>query len=156
MSVDQPEQLRTLVHRFLRTFGLLDQSRTPCGVPLPVSQAHALMELLDSPGLSQTLLSGRLGLSKSSVSRLVRRLAEGDQLRRDPDPEDGRVFRLRLTDKGRRAAKVIESASRERFGRLLGGVPPERRGQLLEALELLVSAVPRVEDPGGAGGTGDG
>lgn len=123
---------------------------------MPVSQAHALMELLWSPGVSQTELSQSLGLSKSNVSRLVRRLEERGQLRRVPDPADGRVSRVELTRKGEELARALDLRSRDRFSRLLDAVPAGRRGQVLEALELLVAAVPETGRAEHRGGSGDG
>jgi len=52
----------------------------------------------------------RLSLTQSTVTELVQRAEEADLLQREPSPTDGRVFFLRLTDKGERllAASVGE------------------------------------------------
>ena len=61
---------------FVRAFGLHKGDETPCGVPIPVSEAHALTALADAGagGRSQTDLGRELGLTKSTVSRLVDQL----------------------------------------------------------------------------------
>ena len=42
--------------------------RTPCGQPVTVAEAHALIELSSEPGLSQNGLAARLQLEKSSCT----------------------------------------------------------------------------------------
>ena len=46
-------------------------------------------------------LHGRVLLSQPALSRMVDRLAQRGLIRRDPDPADGRVVLLSLTDEGR-------------------------------------------------------
>ena len=77
--------------RFVRNFGLHQPDRTPCGQPLPVSEAHALAEIARDGPLRQVELARRLKLQKSSVSRLVTNLAARGWLHRhaadEPDTE---------------------------------------------------------------------
>jgi DNA-binding MarR family transcriptional regulator len=61
------EQLVALI----RAFGLHRPDQTPCGQPVAVAEAHALMELAQGAPLSQNDLAARLQLEKSTVSRLV-------------------------------------------------------------------------------------
>jgi DNA-binding MarR family transcriptional regulator len=135
-----PLQLRALVHAFIRRFGLLDGSRTPCGQDLPTSKAHALMELLAHPGLRQCDLGQRLGLTKSGVSRLVAGLVASGHVTREADPQDGRAFRVRLTQKGHRLATHVDQASRARFTSLLEALPPSERRNVCASLNHLVEA----------------
>jgi DNA-binding MarR family transcriptional regulator len=48
-------------------------------------------------------LAGELGLDASTVSRHARTLLEAGLVERQPDPDDGRSFRLSLTPDGERA-----------------------------------------------------
>jgi DNA-binding MarR family transcriptional regulator len=134
------EGLRRAVHSFIRRFGLLDEARTPCGMAVPLSQAHAMMELLRTPRISQQDLADRLALSKSNVSRLVDRLVASGRVRRERDMEDGRACRLVLTEKGRHLARELDQRSLGRFEALLRGVPPRERNTVIRALSLLVEA----------------
>jgi MarR family len=56
---------------FVRAFGLHRPDETPCGAPVPVSEAHAVSVLAEHGPLSQTDLARHLALRKSTVSRLV-------------------------------------------------------------------------------------
>ncbi|MCA9675706.1 MAG: MarR family transcriptional regulator, partial [Myxococcales bacterium] len=71
------DRFRALLQRFIRELGVLSPDRTPCGKALAPSEAHALMVLRAAgDGLRQGELAARLGLDKSSASRLVARLRD--------------------------------------------------------------------------------
>ena len=135
------EALRELIRTFVRRFGLLDQSHTPCGLPMTVSDAHALVEVLHSPGVEPLELSRRLGLSKSAVSRLLPRLKRRGHIRQERNREDGRAYSLYLTDKGKQAAKMIDQESLLLFGKILSGLPQREARQLLNTLPFLIRAI---------------
>ena len=65
------ERIHELVMDLVRATGLLQPERTVPGHPLSMSQAFALHELDTDTPLSQRELTERLGLEKSSVSRLA-------------------------------------------------------------------------------------
>ena len=131
------EQMVALV----RSFGLHRPDRTPCGTPVSVSEAHALMELARDDPLTQSELAARLALEKSTVSRLVGELERRGWVERRRDPSDGRALRLRLTDAGRRAAAELADARRAKFGRLLARIPDDERESVRRALDVLVEAM---------------
>ena len=136
------QELRTSFHLVIRRFGLLDSDRTPCGHPLPISQAHALMELLHSGSIRQGELAQTLGLSKSTVSRMVTQLESRGFVERKSDRFDGRVRFLILTVRGNKVAQSVDKSSLERFSTMLNGIPAEARGRVLDALEVLQRAIP--------------
>lgn len=146
------ERLKSSVQRFTRSFGLLVTKQTPCGQPVSPSYAHCLMVLLERGaagiGTSQTDLCARLGIDKSNVARLCSRLESSGHATQRPDPADGRGRLLSLTASGRRMAERIELASQERFQRLARAVPSAKRATVLEALEVLTTAVQALSDQG--------
>ena len=142
MAKPNPEKLRVLIQTFIRRFGLLDQTRTPCGMPIAVSDAHALMELLINPGIEQMELSRRLGLSKSAISRLLLRLARRGQIQRTKSRDDGRVYNLSLTQKGKSRAEVINRESLMTFKAIISGLSKDATDQLSKSLPLLIKALP--------------
>ena len=110
---------------------------------MPVAEAHALLELAAAP-LGQSELGRRLDLAKSTVSRLVSQLEQRDWVERSPDGGDRRASRLTLTDAGRSAAAELAPPPR-RFAALLDAVPPDRRHDVLAALDVLTAAARRSE-----------
>ena len=140
-----PQELRRAFQSLIRRFGLLDPDRTPCGHSLTVSHAHALLELLQGPGLRQLDLARTLGLSKSAVCRMVDQLEQRGWIRRQADEQDGRACRLHLSARGVTVARRIDADSLARFASLLDRVPAPRRGAVIAALELLHEAIPTAE-----------
>jgi DNA-binding MarR family transcriptional regulator len=144
MSVRTPTDAAALqdqVVSFVRAFGLHRPGETPCGKPIPVSEAHALVELARDDGLTQSELGTRLRLEKSTVTRLVGQLLARGWLERERHPSDGRAVRLHLTPRGLQAAVEIENARRERFISLVDRIPKEDREQVVRALGVLTEAL---------------
>jgi len=141
--------LQGRIAAFVRAFGLHQPDRTPCGILVPVSEAHAVGELDRDGPLSQGELAGRLRLEKSSVSRLVAQLIGRDWVRRIKHDGDARVVRLELTPAGSRVAGELAVARAARFADLLRNIPAERRAAVLDAIATLVDAAARQPAPAG-------
>jgi DNA-binding MarR family transcriptional regulator len=126
---------------FIRAFGLHRPDQTPCGQPVAVAEAHALMELAQEAPLSQNDLVVRLRLEKSTVSRLVSQLEQRGWIERQRNAVDGRVLDLRLTESGRRIASDLATARQAKFARILESIPEEKREFVLDALQTLMEAM---------------
>ncbi|KAB2352232.1 MarR family winged helix-turn-helix transcriptional regulator [Actinomadura rudentiformis] len=133
-------ELQEAIARFVRTFGLHQPDQTPCGQPIPVSEAHALGELARDGALRQNDLTHRLRLEKSTTSRLVTQLINRGWAERIPAPGDGRGVLVQLTPNGMNAATQLAKARAARFSAILERVPPDERANVVRALELLTSA----------------
>jgi DNA-binding MarR family transcriptional regulator len=143
--------LRRLIQAFIRSIGLLSADQTPCGQPLSVSHAHALMVLLEAARagehLSQRELAQALGIDKSNVTRLCRRMESAGHVVQRRSAEDGRARLLSLTAAGNRLATNVERSSRERFERLMGAIPPDQRADVLFSLACLNRALTSSSEP---------
>ncbi len=85
----------------IRAFGLHRPDQIPCGKPVAVAAAHALMELAQGAPLSQNDLAARLQIEKSTVSRLVGILERRGWIARGRSAEDGRASCASPTPDGR-------------------------------------------------------
>jgi DNA-binding MarR family transcriptional regulator len=131
------EQLIALI----RAFGLHRPDQTPCGEPVAVAEAHALMELAQVAPLSQNDLAARLQLEKSTVSRLVGILESRGWVVRARSAQDGRARELRLTAAGQQIAADLAEARRAKFARVFDAIPETERGVVFESLQILVEAM---------------
>ncbi|MBF8186192.1 winged helix-turn-helix transcriptional regulator [Nonomuraea sp. K274] len=134
-------ELQDAVSRFVRAFGLHQPDQTPCGRPIPVSEAHALGELARDGTLRQNDLAHRLRLEKSTTSRLVTQLINRGWAERTTAPDDGRGVLVRLTTAGAKAAEQLAEARAARFAAVLERVPPDERTGVLHALTILTEAM---------------
>jgi DNA-binding MarR family transcriptional regulator len=128
------------LQRFVRNFGLHQPDRTPCGQPLPVSEAYALLELARADPLRQVELGRRLRLEKSSVSRLVGNLIARGWVSRRAADDDGRGVLLELTEAGRVAVDRQRAAREAKFAALLARIPDGQRAAVVAALRTLAQA----------------
>jgi DNA-binding MarR family transcriptional regulator len=149
-STAQPDRLRALVQRFVRSFGLLVTKETPCGQPIAPSYAHALMVLLEhggeSPEMSQAELGLSLGIDKSNIARLCKRMEAAGHVSQERAPNDGRSRLLSLTTAGQRLAQRIEQASRSRFSRIVAALPRDERSAVFKSLAALNDAIETLGD----------
>lgn len=132
--------LQAQISAFVRAFGLHQPDQTPCGQPVPVSEAHAVAELHQHGPLTQLDLARRLRLEKSTVSRIVTQLRDRGWLRRGKRDGDARLVWLELTDAGQHTAIELAAVRARRFTRLLEAIPADRRQSVVDALILLVEA----------------
>jgi len=125
----------------IRAFGLHRPDETPCGQPVAVAEAHALMELARDEPLLQKELAARIRLEKSTVSRLASAMEKRGWVERIRCPEDGRALELRLTSAGRKVAAEISEARQTKFARIFEEVPEQKRVSVIEALNVLEEAM---------------
>ncbi len=75
---------------------------------LSLTQLRVLAILRDRR-VRMTALADYLGLEKSTLSGLIDRAAKRGLVRRDPNPDDGRVIDVLLTPAGAALAKAMEA-----------------------------------------------
>lgn len=101
-----------------------------------------LLTVHRTPGLTPSLLADRLGLSRSVVSKALRRFQQGGLVRRDVDPSDHRLFRVTLTPKGRRRVAAFEAN--------LGGWFASHAARVRDVLSLVEPEIPPESDKAAA------
>jgi DNA-binding MarR family transcriptional regulator len=125
----------------IRALGLHRPDTTPCGQPISVAEAQAVLELSRGGGISQNGLANRLRLEKSTVSRIASALEARGWLERDRDPHDSRLFRLHLTAMGKRIAGNLDASRKAKFAKVLAAIPVAKRAGVIEALSTLSEAL---------------
>ena len=94
---------------------------------------HALylIDVCQSPGISQDKLAQRLGIDKSNVARQVAILEENALLIRKPSTEDKRMLCLFPTEKTLTLLPNLQEAMQDWENAALGGLSTEEKKQLL-------------------------
>ena len=117
---DVARQMRTRADQMARTYGM---TRAQWGI---------LARLEKQPGLSQNELAALAETAPITIARLVDRLEEQGLVERCPDPQDRRVWRLRLTAK---AAPHLQHIKRYR-AELRALMTKDLEPEVLEAMAL--------------------
>lgn len=112
---------------------------------LPQAEIRCLMLFKDERYLTAGEAAVRLEVGKSRVSTLIGDMAERGLLARVPDPRDGRVMLLHLTDKGKAKLSEIDGFVSGLHAKLLDGLEPAQRSSLLAGLDLLHQAMEEVK-----------
>lgn len=134
------EALRNVIRLLERKLGILDMVESSCcGVTF--AQCHAIVEIGRVGTISLNDLADMLGLDKSTMSRTINNLVNNDLVLREIDPEDRRFVKIGLTEKGSKAFQEIEAGMNNYFNRIYLAIPETKRDQVLESLEILLSAL---------------
>lgn len=109
---------------------------------LSSSEIHMIMVIGKSPGLNVTSLSEELGITKSAVSQMVRRLGQKNLVERSHLPDNEKEIRLFLTPKGRIAFLGHEKHHATIFARIhekLGDMTEEQFSYLMSVFSAIES-----------------
>lgn len=143
------EQIDT-VRRFHRAVtqrvGALDDEYLSRGGSLGLSR---LLWEIERDGSEVRVLRSRLGMDSGYLSRQLRRLESDGLVSTDPDSDDGRVRRVRLTTAGEAEKRVLDRASDELAESILGPLSEDQRARLVAAMvdveRLLLVSLVRIE-----------
>ncbi len=96
------------------------------------------LDEIEPTGLND--LARHMGVTPSTMSLTVDRLARGGYVKRGADPRDGRRVALRITRAGARLRDQMTVLDADRVRELLGRLRPADRKVALRGLELLAHA----------------
>jgi DNA-binding MarR family transcriptional regulator len=108
-----------------------------------VGQEFVLRELWREDGLAPGELAKRIGVETPTVTRAVQRMEVAGLARREPDPEDARLVRVRLTERGRELEGVVPEVMRRVWDEALRGFSEEEKAQLWRLMERMRANVAR-------------
>lgn len=100
-------------------------------------QFLALVVLKDRPGITMGELCERLYLACSTATDLIDRMEKNGYLERNRDPDDRRVIRLSITEKGQNIIDQVINARRRYVDSILKQLTQKEIDQLAQSLEKL-------------------
>lgn len=95
--------------------------------------------------LSQVELGERLLVDKSNVTGLIDRLEKNDFIRREPDPDDRRRYRIVLCDTGRERIDVIDPVYHDMVHRVMSTLDAKQCQQLIGLTRQMRAGLRDVE-----------
>ncbi len=139
--------IRAASRLMVRELGFMQA--TLAATDYPPSAVHAILEIGAQGHMAASQLAQALGLEKSSVSRMVRKLVEAGELKEAADGEDGRVKQLALTAKGRHTLAAIEAFGRQQVTAALDRMQAPQQQAVSQGLALYARALQahRQEEP---------
>ena len=102
-------------------------------------QFSILNVLIDTPGLDQVTLAGRVALDAATSGAVIGRLESKGWIRREPDANDRRRKRLWVTPEGESAALKMKRVVSRVQTRLMSPLDDTEQAQFLYLLDKLVA-----------------
>ncbi len=136
------ERMRMVAHSL---YQLGEQSLEEAG--LSYARFRLLMNLLKSEELDGRLelnpseISDRQGISRNTVSTLIRDLEEEGLIERRLDPHDRRRFNIRLTADGRNLVRQHSAAHFRTVTSCFEALTPQERGELNDLLTTVGESI---------------
>ncbi len=103
-------------------------------------QFAVLMSIAEEEGLTQTDLVERTGIDRSTLADLVARLLARGMVQRRRAKSDARAYNVRLTAYGWRVLREAQPVAVAADTRLLDALPPAKREEFLNSLDLIVTS----------------
>jgi DNA-binding MarR family transcriptional regulator len=142
----QVRRLRALLTRLSRRRSLRDPVAAACeDLDLTPAQLHLLLWLGYDGPLTMGELARRVAVTEKTITGVVDRLERDGLVRRERDPSDRRVVRVRLAGEGSRLYRRIDVDIDEKLAGLLALLAPPDRRHLVRMLEGLAARL-EVED----------
>jgi DNA-binding MarR family transcriptional regulator len=115
---------------------------------LSPNQLKMLHLVFHRPGISQTAVAERLGVTTASISTSVREMEAQGLVERRANPDDARVMLLHLAPLGEQIFEQVFDSFINTCADLLGAVSPNDQQQLVERFEAVLVANNIVLDDG--------
>jgi len=132
-------ELHAALNDLVRVYQFRDRKRI-CFHDVSVTQCYALSALVREGAPTLNELAEELYLDKSTTSRVVDSLVRKGYARRHREPEDGRVVRVKPTDRGIELFVTIETHLIEQEKRLIADFDPEVRQATARLIARLARA----------------
>ena len=134
------KELRESVRTIMKKLGILQKNEAVCcGVTM--GQCYCLIEIGRAGKMSLNELAENLNLDKSTLSRTVDNLVQAGFVERMVNPESRRMLDIQLTPEGKTIYQGLDEKMNTYFFNILQSIPEEKRGQVVESVELLAQAI---------------
>jgi DNA-binding MarR family transcriptional regulator len=135
-EASQPDELADDLGAALERVAALLRSLNTVNV-MSRSASSTLATLERSGPARLTALATREGVTQPAMTQLISRLQDAGLVRREADPDDGRVVQVSITDDGRAVLAARRAERTQLLGVLLTRISPEHRVALAVALPAL-------------------
>lgn len=132
-----------LVGQLVRKLNLLNRGQKVCyGFTMP--QCYTIETLAQKGMLTMNELSQEMGVTISTMTRIIDILVRDEVVSRRTNPKDRRQVCIKMTVKGRNLALKLKRCSEKYSEEVLNQVPVGKRKEVVKSLEILNSAIEKV------------
>jgi DNA-binding MarR family transcriptional regulator len=106
---------------------------------LHTGQEMLLLRLWIEQGISQSQLAASMGVESPTATKMLQRMEHAGLIERRPDPEDARISRVYLTERGRALERPVLEVWKQLEAQTVAGLSATEQA-LLRRLLMQVSA----------------
>ncbi|MEO3813276.1 MarR family transcriptional regulator [Sphaerisporangium sp. B11E5] len=88
----------------------VELQRRVAALGLHLGQELLIVDIHRNPGTTQAEMVQRIGLEQPTIAKALGRMERAGFVRRDSDPQDRRVIRVHLTERGEKTVAGVEEA----------------------------------------------
>lgn len=134
------QEFGELLSLLLRSFAAFERSEIFChGVTM--SQCSTILAIGKKGAMTMHALSEWMNLATSTMTRIVDKLVRDGYIERTQDPQDRRVVRVSLTDKGQQLFQFIKFIYHEYHRKIVESIPARDLGKVVDSLKMLTEAL---------------
>ena len=146
---DQVAAVRRFNRFYTTHMGLLDEGLLQS--PFSLTEVRVLYEIAHRTAPTASVIGQELGLDAGYLSRILLRLRKAGLVSATPAAGDRRHRLLALTARGRRTFGALDARSSRDVAVLLGRLSPKARGQLVQSMRRLETALSASSTAANAG-----
>ena len=136
--------IRSASRDLVRELGFM--GRTLAGTNLPPSAVHAIIEIGAAGELSAKILSRKLRLDKSTISRVVKSLVKKGDVGETRSKADARAKQLHLTGQGKKTLAAINRYADRQVAAAIDPLDDQSRLEILAGLQKYSEALATSEN----------
>jgi DNA-binding MarR family transcriptional regulator len=137
------ETIRGFNRFYTNLLGLLDKRMYDSQFSL--AQARVLYELNHSENATARTIMNQLNLDEGYLSRIIDGFIRAGLAKKSRSEEDGRVYHINVTPKGRGQFQRIDSASRLGIGEMISHLNAKEVDELLTLMDRITQLLSRNE-----------
>ena len=130
----------TVTRELMKKFHIINREQRFCH-KVTLSQGYAINVLAQKGKITMSELSHDLGVSPSTMTRIVDVLVRDNIVKRDIESGDRRQVYVELTEQGFDLHRNLEQSSTEYLSLFLKALPAEKQDDVIKALILLNKAI---------------
>jgi DNA-binding MarR family transcriptional regulator/GNAT superfamily N-acetyltransferase len=134
-------RFRRFNRMYTRYIGTLDEGFLNSEFSL--AEGRILYELANRTQPAASEIAEALGLDPGYMSRVLRKFEQRGLLSRKSSQQDGRLATLKLTARGMAAFRKLNASSDEQAEKILAGLAPESRKELLRSMQSIEKILTR-------------
>ena len=132
--------IQQLTYQLVRYQGICDRFLLE-QLGVTSAQAYTLLAFPQTASLTMNDLSETMGLANSTMTRTVDQLVQKGFVEREPDSEDRRIVRVRLSGQGQKTQSIVKGVLQDFFEQALSDIPEGEREAVLQSLESVNRAI---------------